>query len=704
MSAPVTKMTPLQVSSKAPKSPPSATKGWRLYAAPILFSAFLLFLVQPMLAKAILPWFGGVASVWIVAMLFFQGVLLLGYAYSYLVVRFLPARVQPLCHLALLLASLLLMPVDPWRFWLGNSPGDPSIQILRLLSVTVGVPYFLLSSTGPLLQSWYSNSHRVAFPYWLFALSNLGSLIALFAYPLAIEPFVTTHHQILTWSALYFVFAFLCGGAAVSFLGRPSPMGLTAVESHAQSGAVPKPGDYLAWLGLAACGSALLVTVMNHLCQNVAPIPLLWVLPMATYLLTFILCFDRRGWYRPTLMRWLLPPALLIMMFGVFYPTDLPGAEFVIALYLAGLFVACMFTHGELARRKPHATYLTSFYLMLAAGGAVASLFIGLLAPHVADWQVEFPETLLFCGLLALMVLYPRVRATRGAGAILLASLVLFAAGLVHPVWMKNVPNKVVLRARSFYSVLSVADTFPFEIQSLPLRVLRHAWTLHGSQVRAERYENLPGSYYAPKSAPGLLLTRRSANWNVAVIGLGAGTLAAYGRPGDAFTFYEIDPLIARVANDQFTYLKKSKASLRIVIGDGRLSMQRAAPAEFNLLVVDAFSNDSIPMHLLTREAFDLYFSRLRPEGVIAIHISNRFVDLSPLLSSMTAAMGKQAIFVHSEKNSSTGALDADWVLIANSRDGFKALPSSVQIPLAPPTVAIDPWTDDYSNLIQLLR
>jgi hypothetical protein len=693
------------VSPRAQNIAPSSLKGVRFYAAPILLSAFLLFLVQPMLAKAILPWFGGVASVWIVAMLFFQGMLLLGYTYAYLVVRYLPLRVQPICHLALLAASLILMPVDPWRFWHGVTSSNPPLAILGLLLATVGAPYFLLSATSPLIQSWYSHSHSVAFPYRLFALSNLGSLVALLAYPLAFEPFITTRHQTLVWSILYGVFALLCAAAAVKFLTKSQPAAAPVpVDVKARPAAPPSARDYLLWTLLGGCGSALLVTVMNHLCQNVAPIPLLWILPLATYLLTFILCFDRQGWYRPALMRWLLPPALAVMMYGVFNPAELPDAAMVIAIYLACLFVACLFTHGELARRKPHSTYLTGYYLTMALGGAAAATVIGLIAPHISDWQVELPETLIVCGLLTLVALYPVNWINRGVGIALLAALVLFAAGQIHTVWVKNVNTKVVLRARSFYGALSVVDTYAFERADFPLRILRHGWTMHGDQIRSPQYENIPTSYYGPQSGPGLLLTRRTSPWNVGVIGLGAGTLAVYGKPGESFTFYEIDPLVVQIARTQFTYLNRSQANLQTIIGDGRLSIQKAAPGQFNLLAVDAFSGDSIPVHLLTREAFELYFSKLQPDGVVAIHISNRFVDLMPVLSSAATGLGKQAVYVHSLENGTPGASDADWVLIANSNAPFSVLPPTAYTTLAPPPSGFEMWTDDYSNLVQLLK
>lgn len=654
-----------------------------------------------MLGKAILPWFGGVVSVWIVATLFFQGMLVFGYGYAYLLARFLPSRLQSCLHIALLLASLAILPVAPWRVWHAGSAGDPSIQILRILFLSIGLPYFLLSSTGPLIQSWFARAERVAFPYRLFALSNLGSLMALLAYPVVVEPFFALRRQMVVWSVLYGAFVLLCAAAAFRFW-RARPEAADPVSGGAQrTPAVPARNDYLLWGALAACGSALLITVMNHLCQNVAPIPLVWVLPLATYLLTFILCFDRKGWYMPGLFRWLLPPALGVMMLGVFDLESLPASRLgTILLYLGCLFVGCMFCHGELASRKPHSRYLTSFYLMIALGGALAPVVIGLVAPRISTWQVEFPETLVGSGLLALWVLYPKGRARQAAMAALSAVLVLLAAGVIR------VPQPgVILQARSFYGALMATEGHDsLQDRRYTLRTLLHGAIIHGTQLIGPEVDTIPTSYYGPKSGVGLLLSGRQGPWNVGVVGLGAGTLAAYGRPSDSFIFYEIDPLVLEVARSKFTYLKSSQAGVRTVIGDGRLSLEKEPPKQFDLLVVDAFSGDSIPTHLLTQEAFEMYFSKLKGTGVIAVHISNKFIDLKPVLSKVSATLNKQAIMVHNNINDTSAATAADWVLIANDNEAFRYLPSTVVKRLPPLPDGFAVWTDDYSNVLQLLE
>jgi hypothetical protein len=677
------------------------TKSVRLYATPVLLSAFLLFLVQPMLAKAILPRFGGVASVWIVAMLFFQGMLVVGYGYTYLIARFLPSRVQPILHVLLLLGSLLLMPIAPWRTWQAETPGDPSLQILRVLFLSVGLPYFLLSTTGPLIQAWYSRSQRIAFPYRLFALSNLGSLVALLAYPTAVEPFISTRHQMLVWSSLYGVFTVVCTVAAFHFWRSRAE---ACEASTAPVTSSPGWREYLRWGALAACGSALLVTVMNHLCQNVAPMPLLWVLPLATYLLTFILSFDRQGWYRPAFLRWLLPPALGFMMFGIFDPNSLPSAKIQIPLYLGCLFIACLFCHGELARRKPHANYLTGFYLMLSLGGAIASIAIGLVAPRISTWQIEFPQTLVACAILALPALYPRHWARQAIGAALIAVLLLMAMGTIRPR-----KEGIVLQARSFFGALTVAQEDLMRDPRFPpghftMRVLRHGWIRHGTQFLDPKLSLVPTAYYSAKSGVGMLLHLMPEPKNVAIIGLGSGALAPYAKPTDSFTYYEIDPLMARVANNQFSYLKSAKAPVRVVLGDGRLSLEKEPAQKFNLVVIDAFSGDSIPTHLLTREAFELYFSKLKADGVVAVHITNGYLDLSPVLSAVTDAMHKQAVSVSNGLYETLGAYPSEWVLIASDPAAFSALPQAKLQTLPPLPPGFEVWTDDYSNVLQLLK
>ena len=577
-----------------------------IYAATIVLSAFLLFLVQPVLAKVILPWFGGGASVWTVAILFFQGMLLLGYTYAYLSTRYLPPWAQSALHVTMLAGSLLFLPMSPWRVWQPGAAGDPAIQILKVLLLSAGLPYFLLSTTGPLVQAWFAQSQRVAFPYRLFALSNVGSLAALLTYPVLVEPYSTTRQQLGVWSVAYGAFVLLCSVSAVHFWRRHGDAPSSFAGTVFQPVHAPRRLDYVTWMLLAACGSALLLTVTNHISQNMVPMPLLWILPLAVYLVTFILCFDRSGWYKPAYFRWLLPPALGLMMYGALNPDLQIHLAAGVFLFLAGLFVCTMFCHGELAHRKPSSEHLTSFYLMVSLGGALGSLAVALIAPRVSTWPVEFPQVLVLCGLLAISTLYAGVWlwGRRIAQAALWVTLALLAVGVVR----MNREGVAVL-ARNFYASLCVTKGPGWS-------ALYSGSTVHGTQIFLQGYGNLPTTYYAPQSGIATVLRTRTSPWRVGIVGLGAGTLAAYGRPGDSFTFYEIDPNVIRLASTEFTYLKSSRAAINISLGDGRLLLNQEPSHQFDLLTVDAFSGDAIPTHLLTREAFELYLRVLKPGGL----------------------------------------------------------------------------------------
>jgi hypothetical protein len=680
----------------APLAPPVSLWGNRhslaptIYASTILVSAFLLFMVQPILAKVILPWFGGVASVWAVAILFFQGMLLLGYTYAYLSVRYLPQWAQSILHMMLLGGSILVMPVAPWRVWQPGTDGDPAIQILKVLLLSAGLPYFLLSTTGPLVQAWFAQSQRVAFPYRLFAVSNIGSLAALLAYPSIIEPFSSTRQQLGVWSMAYGAFALLCCGSAAHFwrYGKSAHHEADAELAPAQA---PHWRDYANWTLLAFCGSALLMTVTNHLCQNVFPMPLLWILPLAVYLLTFILCFDRSGWYRPVYMRWLLPPVLVFVMDRVLDPGTVSQPVEEVCLLLVSLFVCCLFCHGELAHRKPSARHLTSFYLTVALGGSLGSIAVGLVAPRVSTWPVEFPEALVLCGLLALPALYASGWTRRTIQIALLGALALFASGLFHPF-----REEVIVLARNFYGSLSVR-------QVNISRAMLSGNTRHGMQIMLSQYQNVPTTYYGPQSGVGMVLSARTSPWRVGVVGLGAGTLAAYGKPGDSFKFYEINPLVAQLANSEFTYLRSSSAPVDIAIGDGRLLLNREASGQFHLLAIDAFSGDSIPTHLLTFEAFKLYFRVMKPGGILAVHITNAFLDLKPVLAKAASELKVPAVWVHSERGDTLGADPSDWVLMSADSGALTELTQSKGTPLVS-SASFHLWTDDYDHLLQLLK
>ena len=640
-----------------------------LYACTIFISALLLFLIQPIIAKAILPWFGGSAGVWTTCMFFFQAVLVLGYLYAHWITRNLRPRMQIAIHVTLLALSIFLLPITVSGKWKYSDPGAPVLRILGLLSVTVGLPYFLLSTTGPLVQSWHARRFAGGVPYRLFAVSNAASLLALLSYPVAVEPALSIQHQFQIWSIAYVGFIFLAASSAVA--------GKASVAFKPQSS--PRRAGGLLWIALAACAGTLWLAIANHLSQNVAPVPFLWILPLSLYLLSFVLCFQSDAWYSPRVYRWLLPLAWIAMCYQFVRRGSLTWSIFVFA---AALFVCCMFCHGELARRKPEPRELTRFYLMIALGGALGAAFVSLLAPLVFTGYLELPIALAVCFVLALALIYgySAERHLLRLGAVAVVALVV-------AIQVRAYAGKMRFEARNFYGTLQVAD-------SNGVRTLYNGTIAHGVQFLAEDRSRLATAYYGPRSGAGLAIAQRHRR--VGVIGLGAGTLATYGRTGDYFRYYEINPLVIQVANREFRFLREAEAKVDVVLGDARLSLEREADQNFDVLAVDAFSSDSIPIHLLTKEAFALYFRHLKPRGILAVHVTNKYLDLAPVVGSLADAFRKQARLVQSSAENDRQIYQAEWILIAGNWNG----PGD---PL-PPNRRTRVWTDDYSDLFRVLR
>ncbi|MEO8593075.1 MAG: fused MFS/spermidine synthase [Candidatus Solibacter sp.] len=667
------------------------------YGAAILASSLLLFLVQPVLAKAILPWFGGSASVWTTAILFFQAFLLLGYLYAHLTARYLSARRQAWLHAGLLAASLACLPISASPAWNPGAATPPVARILAVLTRSVGFPYFLLAATGPLLQRWYVRSARAAIPYRLFAVSNLGSLTALLLYPFAIEPFLSVHHQLTGWSIAYAAVAALLAFVAILGTSRSTVDSTAPALSTvpAPSTAVTLPlNDRLRWIALAACPSALWLGVATELSQNVAPIPLLWILPLAIYLLSFILTFDRQGWYRPAAYRILLPLAWAILAVGasrLAALVSLPGAIVLLSLVL---FACCMFCHGELAARKPDPSQLTGYYLMLSLGGALGGLFVGLLAPLIFNRYLELPVAVTACVLLALSLLYrlPNRRLVRLA--------VLSIAAFSVATWVGGRSQGDRLRVRNFYGALHITDTGSGDLLR---RTLLNGPINHGSQFLTPQKSRIGSTYYGSESGAALAIRfPHTRPRRVGIVGLGAGTLAVYGERGDSYRFYELNPAVISLANTEFSYLRDCPCDVTVVPGDGRLALEREEPQNFDVLVVDAFNGDSIPVHLLTSQAFAAYLKHLRPEGVLAIHITNRYLDLTPVVAALSAERGRQARLVRNPADPDRDVYAATWFL--SSTDGqFLSAIGPRSLPL-PPSIPIRPWTDDYSAIFQILR
>jgi hypothetical protein len=679
-----------------------------LSAATIFLSAFLLFQVQPLIAKIILPWFGGSAAVWSAAMLFFQLLLLAGYGYAHCAIRYLMPKMQMTVHVSLLALSCALLPILPSPAWKPAEAGDPTLRILLVLAATIGLPYFLLSATSPLLQAWYVRSSGSGMPYRLFALSNFGSMLALLSFPFLVEPRLASRRQAYIWSAAYVLFALLC--AATAWTSREERIGASPVPTDGEGAPDVRPGfaEMSLWVALAACASTLLVSVTNHLSQNVAPIPLLWVLPLALYLATFILAFESDRAYRRWVFLPFLPAALGGMAYLIYKESGNVHIRLLIPAFAAGLFFCCMMCHGELARRKPSPRFLTLFYLMVSLGGALGGLFVALIAPRVFHSYLELPVGLVACAALAAIALQD-VRIPK-LGAWPLRTLMVIGVGLLAGYLARQEHNNEKgyrFMARNFYGVLHVRDDDPSE-SAYRERTLLHGTINHGSQLLAENLRYEPTSYYGRPSGVGRAITALQTRGpvRVGVIGLGAGVLSDYGRFGDYYRIYEINPLVEKIAQTEFSFYPHSPADKRILMGDARVTLERQEPQRFDLLAVDAFSSDAIPVHLLTSEALELYFHHLKPDGILALHVSNRYLDLVPVCARGAQELGKQAMVVSDDSEDEFSYLSSStWVLLTSEGEWFKA----ASFKGADMTQAVAPqrfrmWTDDYSNVFQILK
>ena len=661
-----------------------------LYVPAIFLSAFLLFLVQPVVAKMIVPWFGGSAAVWATCLLFFQLILLLGYGYSHWLVRKLAPLRQSRVHMALLAISLIWLPLSPAISLKPTGAEEPIARILLVLLVTIGLPYFLLSTTGPLLQAW--SARTMSLPYRLFALSNLASLLALVAYPFVIEPALSLHTQSIIWSVLYALWAALTIFLARSVENNASPAPAAALA--------PSWLDQVIWAALAFFPSALLLAVSNHLSQNIAAIPFLWVAPLSIYLLSFVLTFDSSRLYHSQIFRWLLAMVLGGAGYYLVHEDSDHKLKVLLPGFLAGFFIACMYGHGELARRKPAPAYLTSFYLMLALGGALGGFTISILAPELLRGNYELPITLsAFALLVALLATAENwiVATAWGALAIYLA--------VGASVYIRDLESRSRVITRNFFGTMRVRETGKASDHSL-YRTLIHGTINHGEQFFGNSLETSPTTYYGLDSGVGLAITKSRTpvhpNLRIGVIGLGVGTLANYGKPGDTMRFYEINPKILDIARTEFTYLRNAKAKIEIAMGDARLSLEREPPQGFDVLAVDAFSSDSIPVHLLTKEAVALMLSHLTPKGILAVHISNKHLNLDPVVHRIGQELHWTPITIENEEEQAMNVFSSDWVLLTRSPE-FINDPSvhRAKRERKRPDVL---WTDDYSNLLRILK
>ena len=670
-----------------------------LHAATIFASAMLLFLVQPLIAKQILPWFGGTSAVWTVCMVFFQALLLAGYAYSHWTTRRLGAPAQAWTHTALLALSLLSLPIVASAGWKPAGSEEPTWRILGLLTATIGLPYFLLATTGPLVQTWFAREYPQRQVYRLFALSNLASLLGLVSYPFVIEPWLTTTRQAHVWSVGYAIFTLLCGGAALASLrrrGTPAPAPAASLDDP---NSTPVPGGptlsrehVWLWIALPAMTTWLLLAVTNHITQNIASVPFLWLLPLTLYLATFIICFDHERWYRRVL---LVGPALALLgacAYGLQTDDITLNVRIAVPLYAGGLFVACLFCHGELARLKPASRDLTTYYLMIALGGVLGGLAVGVVAPRVLNSSYELGIGLTITAVLAAVVLRRLFFLVPLAALGVAVTCGYFTDRQIH---QQRTDARVL--ERSFYGTLRTED-----IGSK--RQLINGVIMHGEQYLAPERQCEPTSYYGPTSGIGVAMKLTEVpNRRVGVIGLGTGSLAAYGRTGDVFRFYDLNPQVVDLAQREFTYLRNCPARIEIAVGDARLNMERDPPQQFDVLAIDAFASDSIPLHLMTVEAVEVYLRHMKPGGVIVFHVTNRFFDLAPVVEQIARVHGLDSALVVDDPDDSSFS-KSDWMLVTSNRAWLSKVTANSNVAIPTDIPGLRPWTDDFNNLFQILK
>ncbi|MSR67098.1 MAG: hypothetical protein EXS24_06980 [Pedosphaera sp.] len=823
--------TPTPPSENSPELQPAASPnsdhlqryGIFVFGLAIFLGAFLLFQVQPLIGKYILPWFGGSAGVWTTCLLFFQVFLFAGYAYAHWLSGLKSLKTQTLIHAGLILLAVCTLPIRPSESLKPTPDGDPIWQILKLLLFSLGLPYLALAATGPLLQSWFSRVYPGKSPYRLYSLSNIGSLLPLITFPFLVEPFMTRTEQVNAWSIGKVCFALVILFVAwMSARHQSSPEIKTPLSPTPSStgGNPPKDWQRLLWLLLPACGTALFMSTTNKICQDVAVVPFLWILPLALYLLTFIICFDSPRWYSRHIYLVLLGLSWAAGCFALFRGVELDIVP-QLASYSAALFFGCMVCHGELYQLRPGTSHLTQYYLFLSGGGALGGLCVAVGAPLLFKGYWEFSASIVANAILLVLVTllassYWRVR--RGTVGVLMAicwgvlcwalfrgtEMALWkqvlvgaaafiggclSAGVIRNLYRDWLPNTLacegaaaltgatitaaiwaaaslsigefesqwkwiivawlVLSAISFVWVslsrwygFGLSSTWPAAVMAIA--VLAALWShhkeeesdgifksrnfygtlkikeysvddpdwhyllllngkiTHGLEYTHPDWRGKPTSYYATNSGAGVaILNSQDAGKRVGVVGLGTGTLAGYGKKGDYYCFYEINPQVKWVAENKFNYLKLCEATNEVVLGDARLSMELDSDKNFDVLILDAFSSDAIPVHLLTKESFDLYKKLLKPDGVLVVHISNRFLNLEPVVEKLAKYMDWRAVVVDNSENGRFYA--STWVIITKNKAVLSAA-DEADGRLANGSDRVKLWTDDYASIYPILK
>jgi hypothetical protein len=718
-----------------------------LVSTAIFLSAALLFSVQPMFTKMVLPQFGGAPSVWSVAIVFFQAALLAGYAYAHWLTRYARTNAAAAIHVALMIAACLVLPVSIATAWSRPPPGLEALWLIISCLASIGLPFFALAANGPLLQAWFARSDHpaAANPYFLYVASNLGSVLALLSYPVLIEPFVRLGRQTHYWAVSFYLLLALIAGCAGVMLWRGGIRATTTFNSAADIS--PTWRDKVSWAAFAAVPSGLLIAVTAHISIDIAAVPLLWVIPLALYLLSFIIVFARRP-IIPHGMIVAVQPLFIIALAAVMVFDPIKTIVWVVCVHLAVFFVCALMCHGEIARTRPPPQYLTTFYLWISAGGAIGGLTTGLIAPHVFNWVAEYPILIALAALCRPGVMLPReplwrylVLAALGASAVFLlictfypsvfdaatfnrAAVVLLLACV--PFWRAPIPFAAIIASvflanhtlfeqpetvsvRSFFGVAKVVESPDGQ-----LRILQHGSTMHGAQrIRAADGAPVTGRpeqllYYWDGSgiaqAFDAVRAQKRGPIRYAVIGLGTGSLACRAEPQDAVDYYEIDPAIVRIARDPalFSFLAECRPDVPIILGDARLTLAQASDAAYDLIIVDAFSSDAIPIHLLTREAMAIYQAKLKPHGLIVMHVSNRHLELASVVADIAAANGLVTLVSDSPDSgelSEPYKFGSTVAVVAREREDFGPLARSSDWEVTAPDPKQWVWTDDYSNV-----
>ena len=691
------------------------------FAIAIFISSFLLFQIQPLIGKYILPWFGGTTSVWSASLLFFQILLTGGYAYSSWLTGRLPFRRQRNVHLSVLGLSLALLignliywdsPILPGQALRPQEDYQPLFTVLKVLFVAVGVPYFLLATNSTLMQAWFARKHPERSPYQLYALSNAASLIGLITYPFLVEPLFSLRTQSIIWSGFYLLFAVITGFQAWRV---PHSKGINLEpnqETRPVEGEKLAAGQYRSWIGLAALGSIMLLSTTSRITQEVAAIPFLWVLPLSIYIFTFVVAFSGSQWYkRPIYLLVLFISTIAYLWFVVGSTT---GYVVQLVIYGGLLFSSTMICHGELYHQRPRSDHLTIFYLMVSVGGAVGGIIVNLIVPHIFRGFWEFQVGLSVIWVLMLVwVLRSPIRINYYVYRLVIVFVAATTCIVIGSFYIQTdtYNQNTIISRRNFYGILNVKEKSS-EDPDQHRYVLTHGITTHGFQFSSPEKRYLPTGYYVEDSGVGIGFKYHPARpgpLRVGMIGLGVGVLAAYGEVGDEFRFYEINPAVLDIAmSEYFSYLKDTKANVEIVLGDGRMLLERERTLNgsnnYDYLIVDAFNSDSIPTHLLTKEAFELYLHHLNPEGILALHISNRFLNLRPVVWGLADTFDMESLtFYHTSDD--TRSSTSSWILLTNNQ-AFLANHNvlKLSVPRVYDIDEIRPWTDDYSNLFQILK